>query len=68
MACGCPRQQFVITGMRLFGIHASEPLTKPILGLSLSGMLRMSKFVPDEFVICASSADAPITICFLGMT
>jgi len=44
MAFGFLRQSSVITGTRLFGIHASEPL------------------------ICASRADAPITVSFLSMT
>ena len=34
-----PRQQLVITGTRLFGVHASEPLIKSIHGLDLLGML-----------------------------
>ena len=42
-----------------------EPLTKSVPELVLSGMHRMYKFAPGEFVICASSADAPITAVFL---
>ncbi len=45
-----------------------EPLIKSIHGLALSGVLRTSKFAPDEFVIFASCSDAPITTYFLSMT